>query len=163
MSARHDPEDPDLDPDLDPVTPATPPDVVVAGVVALGGVVGSLGRWGVALGLPTAHHGLPWATLLVNVSGSLALGLLLGLLGRLPRAHPLWRPALGTGVLGGWTTFSTLTSETRDLLGHAPGVALAYVALSLLLGLAAALAGLRLATRLPGLPGPPGPAEGRAT
>lgn len=147
MSAPPDPRD--LDPDLDPATPAPPRDAVVAGVVALGGVVGSLARWGVALALPTAHHGLPWATLLVNVTGSLALGLLLGLLGRARRPHPLWRPALGTGVLGGFTTFSTLTSETRDLLGHAPAVALLYVALTLLLGLLAALAGLRLAVRRP--------------
>ena len=139
-----DPRRPDgLDPDLPP-DPA-PRDAVVAAVVAVGGVVGSLGRWGLSVGLPTAHHALPWATLLVNVTGSLALGLLLGALDRLPRPHPLLRPALGTGVLGGWTTFSTLTSETRDLLGPAPGVALLYLALTLVAGLLAALVGLRLA------------------
>ena len=51
-----------------------------------------------------------------------ALGLLLGTLDGVRRPHPLLRPALGTGVLGGWTTFSTLTSETRDLLADVPVV-----------------------------------------
>jgi CrcB protein len=84
----------------------------------------------------------PWGTLTVNVSGCLALGVLTGLglyhhLGTTPRT------ILGTGGLGAYTTFSTLTFETVRLLEErAGGKAAANAAASLLVGLAAASAGL---------------------
>ncbi|MGO3024168.1 MAG: fluoride efflux transporter CrcB [Brevibacterium sp.] len=58
---------------------------------------------------------LPWGTIIINVSGSLVLGLLIGLAGTnlLPEA---WRLVLGTGFLGGYTTFSTASFETVRLL-----------------------------------------------
>ncbi|WP_432790870.1 fluoride efflux transporter CrcB [Brevibacterium sp. K11IcPPYGO002] len=58
---------------------------------------------------------LPWGTIIINVSGSLALGLLTGLAGAnlLPEA---WHLVLGTGFLGGYTTFSTASFETVRLL-----------------------------------------------
>lgn len=134
-----------------PPTPATTPATTapaarVVAVVSAGGVVGSLARWGLATTLPGARGSLPWATLTVNVVGSLLLGLLLGSLTLARRPHPLLRPALGTGVLGGFTTFSTFSAESRDLLatGH-PATAAAYVALTLVVGLLAALLGLQVA------------------
>ncbi|WP_297006387.1 CrcB family protein [uncultured Corynebacterium sp.] len=59
--------------------------------------------------------GLPWATFLINASGSLVLGLLTGLVtaGALPED---WQPVIGTGFLGGYTTFSTAMVETVNLV-----------------------------------------------
>jgi CrcB protein len=82
-------------------------------------------------------------TLLVNVVGCFLLGVLVA---RWPEARWL-RPFVGTGVLGGFTTFSTFALETDRLLDHAPLVAVLYLGSSLLLGLGAAALGLRV--RLP--------------
>lgn len=87
---------------------------------------------------------LPWGILVVNVGGSFVLGLVTGLalhhgLGRTPRL------VIGTGFCGAFTTFSTFTYETVRLLEVGRRrEALANVALSLALGLAAAAAGLAL-------------------
>jgi CrcB protein len=135
------------DPDLPP--PPAPPLLPLIGVVGLGGAVGALGRYAASLLLPHGESGLPLATLLVNVAGCLALGVLVA---ALPTAHWL-RPLLGTGVLGGFTTYSTLALEADRLLVRTPSLAVAYVGLSLLLGLGAASLGLRLGARRD--PGPP--------
>lgn len=108
--------------------------------VAVGGALGSLGRVGVDLALP-APGGWPVATLLVNVSGALLLGLLLA---RTQDAR--LRAALGTGVLGAWTTFSTFAVELDGLLGSAPAVAFGYAATSVLAGLVAVRLGRRAGT-----------------
>ena len=129
------------DPDL---PPAPAPLLPLLLLVAVGGALGSLARYGVAVAMPPGRATLPVATLLVNVLGCLLLGVLVG---ALPRARWL-RPLLGTGVLGGFTTFSTFALETDRLLARAPVVAVAYLALSLLLGLAAAAVGLRLSARV---------------
>lgn len=129
-----------VDPDLAPVPVPLVPLLLV---VAVGGALGSLARYGLAEALPHSRGTLPVATLLVNVLGCLLLGLLVG---TLPFARWL-RPLLGTGVLGGFTTFSAVALETDQLLDRAPAVALVYVALSLLLGMGAATLGLRLAAR----------------
>lgn len=126
------------DPDLPPA-PA-PPLLPLLVVVAVGGGAGALCRWALSIALPHAAGGFPTATLLVNVVGCLALGLLVG---ALPDAHWL-RPLLGTGFLGGFTTFSTFALETDRLLARSPAAALLYVGCSLLLGLAAAALGLRI-------------------
>jgi CrcB protein len=125
------------DPDLPPVpVPLLP----VLLVVAVGGALGALARYGVAQALPIRGGALPVGTMLVNVAGCLLLGLLVG-----ARPDARWlRPFLGTGVLGGFTTFSTFALETDRLLDRAPAVAVLYVALSLLLGVGAAAMGLRL-------------------
>lgn len=113
--------------------------------VALGGALGSLGRWGVADVLPHSPGELPWSTVLVNLTGAVLLGLLLGLLaGPRPRHH-LLRPLLGTGLLGGWTTFSTATLDAHALAdaGRLP-IAGAYLVGSVVVGLVAAWLGLRV-------------------
>ena len=76
---------------------------------ALGGALGALGRWGVTEALPRDPAGWPWATLLVNLTGCLVLGLLLGLVFARSPDSPWLRPFLGTGVLGGFTTFSAVS------------------------------------------------------
>lgn len=109
-------------------------------------MVGALGRAGVLVALPTQPGRFPWGTFWVNVSGSLVLGfLLVRLAERGPRAH-LLRPLLGTGVLGAYTTFSTLTMESVLLVrDHHALTAAANIGLSLIAGLAAVLAGMVLA------------------
>jgi CrcB protein len=119
--------------------------------IALGGALGSLARWGVAeacvqAGLASGPADWPWATLLVNVIGALAIGAVLSsgmLVGR-----PRWLGAfLVTGILGGFTTFSALALETVVLLdGGRAGLALGYVALTVIVGLLAVRLGSRLAT-----------------
>ncbi|WP_166756098.1 fluoride efflux transporter CrcB [Modestobacter marinus] len=110
---------------------------------ALGGALGALARWGVAEALPAAHGTWPWATLLVNLTGCLLLGLLLAVVVARRPQHPWLRPFLGTGVLGGYTTFSTFSVDAVHLAdaGRWP-VAAAYVGASVLGGVLAAAAGV---------------------
>ncbi|MBL1084522.1 CrcB family protein [Streptomyces actinomycinicus] len=101
----------------------------VVAVVALGGAVGALARYALALALPTPAGGFPWATFWTNVSGCAAMGVLMVLVTEVWAAHRLLRPFLGTGVLGGFTTFSAYAVDIRDLVGAGhPGPGLAYLA-----------------------------------
>lgn len=112
-------------------------------MVALGGVLGALARWSVSSGLPHPPGSWPWATVTVNLTGCLAIGVLVAvLLARFPD-HPWLRPFLATGVLGGYTTFSTFAVDAVQLVeaGRWP-VAVAYVLVSVLGGLAAVVVGL---------------------
>jgi CrcB protein len=114
-------------------------------LAALGGALGALARWGMAAALPSSPGGWPWATLLVNLTGCLLIGVLLAvLLARFP-SSPWLRPFLATGVLGGYTTWSTFAVDTVALVdaGRA-AVAGAYVAASVLGGVLAVVAGLLL-------------------
>ncbi len=84
-------------------------------LAALGGALGALARWGVATALPHSPAGWPWATLIVNLTGCLLIGLLLAVLaGRFP-ASTLLRPFLAVGVLGGYTTYSAFAVELVEL------------------------------------------------
>ena len=113
----------------------TPVDRAALVAVAAGGVVGSLGRWAVGLALPHADGAFPWATVLVNVSGALAMGLLVAFLVARPGTHRLARPFVGVGVLGGWTTFSALAVEAVGLAaGDHVQTAIGYVAATFLVG-----------------------------
>ena len=113
-------------------------------VVGFGGALGALGRHGLAQLVVATPGELPLATLLVNLVGCFALGLLIARSadGSIERAF------LGTGVLGGFTTFSAFALETDRLLDRAPATAVLYVGLSLLLGLGAAALGLRVVERV---------------
>lgn len=115
--------------------------VAQSGAVAVGGAVGAVGRAlaGELLPLPG-----PATTLLVNVTGALALGALLARV-----RSPIVRAGLGTGVLGAWTTFSTLAVELVDLLGTDPVLAVGYAAASLVGGVAGARLGRTGATGPP--------------
>jgi CrcB protein len=110
------PVDPDVDLH-DPVQrrrPAVEP--VVLGAVAVGGILGSEGRYALGLAVPHASGGWPTATLVINISGSLVLGALMVVLTDLTSPHRLVRPFLGVGVLGGWTTFSTAMVDVQQLV-----------------------------------------------
>ena len=143
------PVDPDVTRDADVVPPRIHGSAVAA--VALGGALGSTARWAVAEALPHASGQLPWATLLTNVVGCALIGVLMVLVAERWRDQRLVRPFLGTGILGGFTTFSTYVVDTRTLVatGHA-AVATAYLLGTLVAGLLAVVLGLRLTERLSG-------------
>ncbi|MCT1480000.1 CrcB family protein [Microbacterium sp. p3-SID336] len=108
-------------------------------LVALGGTVGTAARLGLGLLVPEGG-GFPFAVLLANLTGALLIGVLAA---RLPGASDL-RILWGTGVLGGFTTYSAFMTGSLALWDTAPLLAVAYAAGSLVLGLAAAALGLRL-------------------
>lgn len=122
----------------------------VLAVIAAGGALGALGRWGVSRLVPHADPAdLPVATLTVNVAGCLVMGGLMWLVLEVWGERRYARPFLGVGVLGGFTTFSAFAVEVRDMLAAgAVGVAAAYVAASVLLGLLAVRAGYLAGARL---------------
>jgi CrcB protein len=113
--------------------------------VAVGGALGSWLRWRVGVAWPVRFDQFPTTTLAVNVTGSFALGLVVAtLLERRPQ-HLLAHALLGTGVLGAYTTFSTMAVEAVSLVdaGHLVRAG-AYLAASLVLGVAALALGLGL-------------------
>ncbi|MGH3936465.1 MAG: fluoride efflux transporter FluC [Pseudonocardiaceae bacterium] len=91
--------------------------VPVLAVVAVGGMLGSAARYGVSVWLPSPAGTFPWSTFTVNVSGCLLIGILMVLIGEACSVHRLARPFLGTGILGGYTTFSAYTVDAHALLG----------------------------------------------
>jgi CrcB protein len=142
------PVDPDVTTGEDvPSPPRVRTDVLA--VVAVGGALGALARWGVAELVPHRAGGFPWATVLTNVSGCFLIGVLMVLVvERWPRRH-LVRPFFGTGILGGFTTFSTYTVDIRVLVAAGrPGAAAAYLVGTLAVGLVAVVAGLRVTERV---------------
>jgi len=108
-------------------------------LVMLGGAAGSGLRYLVAQWLPTAVGTLPLSTLIINVAGSAVLGALTMLASQHTALSREWMVLLGTGLCGGFTTFSTFTVELLSMADHGRlGLAVAYALLSLVLGLAAA-------------------------
>ncbi len=135
----------------DPPRRRTRPPWSVISVVAAGGVLGAEARYGLTVLWPHGTAGFPWATFVTNVSGCFAIGVLMVLVTETWAAHPLLRPFLGTGVLGGYTTFSTYVVDIQRLVtaGRA-GTGLLYLGTTLLAALTAGYAGIaltRLATR----------------
>lgn len=118
--------------------------------IALGGAIGSAARYGVAGLLTLGPGAFPWATLVVNITGGFALGLVVAGVAA-ARSNPSYAQAFwGVGVLGGFTTFSTLTVELRDLVASGRGViAVGYLALTLVGGLGAVRLGLMAGRRAP--------------
>ena len=113
-------------------------------LVGLGGLIGVLGRYGITR-LTLHTDALIWSTVGINVVGSFLLGLL---------AAEHWfsrdvREAIGVGLLGGFTTFSTFSVQVvLETDGGKPGKAVIYIAASVVGGIAAAAAGYALGRRL---------------
>jgi CrcB protein len=115
------------------------------GQVALGGAIGASARYltGVAA-LRALGPGFPWGTLIVNVVGSFAMGVLVVALAQ--SLGNRFAPFLITGLLGGFTTFSAFSLDAVSLWERGQGAAAAgYVFASVLLSLAGLVAGLALA------------------
>ena len=117
-------------------------------LVALGGAIGTTVRALLAAAFP-AHDGISWAILAINVVGAFCLGFLLDALARrgadVGRRRAV-RLFVGTGVLGGFTTYSTLADDTAQLLDLGRWTAgTGYALLSVVLGLVAVVLGLLVA------------------
>ncbi|MFC8347380.1 fluoride efflux transporter CrcB [Streptomyces sp. NPDC057280] len=110
----------------------------VVAVVALGGALGATARYALSLRWPLQPGGFPWATFWTNVIGCAVIGVFMVVITDVWAAHRLVRPFFGTGVLGGFTTFSTYAVDIRKLIGSGhPGTGLAYLAATLLAALTA--------------------------
>jgi CrcB protein len=118
-------------------------------VIALGGALGSVLRYGVDGAVTDRLGPTALGTFAVNVTGALLLGVFLGLTEERFLAPPLARPAIAIGLLGGYTTFSTLMFESVDLLEAGSYVsALVNVVGSVVAGMVAMYAGLALGRAL---------------
>jgi CrcB protein len=108
-------------------------------LVGIGGMVGSIARYLAAHWIK--HEGFPYATLLVNILGSLLIGLVMGVASR-EEGFANWRLFLATGICGGFTTFSAFAWENLQLLQQQryPAFA-AYTGGTIMLGLLAVALG----------------------
>jgi CrcB protein len=130
-------------------------------VVFVGGALGTLARYLLSLVIPPLplagpvgllYRGIPLATLLVNVLGAFLLGLLLSAIARRgaeSRRGRTIRLLVGTGFMGGFTTYSSLAVETIGLGSvHNAWYSAAYCLVTLIVGLGASLAGIALGSRI---------------
>lgn len=115
--------------------------------VMLGGAIGAASRFAVGTAIAKLYSG-PFAlgTFLINISGSFLIGLLMGCFLNRPAIDAHWRLFLVTGILGGYTTFSTFEWESLvSFRSGANAFALVYVFASVVIGLAGAWLGLFIA------------------
>lgn len=128
---------------------ATFPPLRFIGAVALGGAIGAVLRHLFVLAFPQDPGAFPTVTFAENVTGAFLLGVVLIALLRSPRLSDRWRPFLATGVLGSFTTFSNVSVQILELgVEGRIGIALLYIAASLVVGLGAAAGGIALGARL---------------
>jgi CrcB protein len=112
-------------------------------LVGLGGAIGSMLRYAVHLLITVKTF--PLATFAVNIAGSFVIGLVLALSLKDDSFLNNWKLFLATGICGGFTTFSALSAENMVLLQNGKYfTALVYIALSIILGIAAAWLGFKL-------------------
>ncbi|MFD7434025.1 fluoride efflux transporter FluC [Streptomyces sp. NPDC059861] len=123
-------------------------EVPVVAVVAVGGALGATARYAAALWWPAPTGGFPWSTFWVNAVGCAAIGVFMVLVTELRAAPRLARPFFGTGVLGGFTTFSTYAVDFQRLAGSGHlGTAAVYLATTVVVALAAVWAGVTVTRR----------------
>ncbi|QQM32490.1 fluoride efflux transporter CrcB [Martelella lutilitoris] len=115
-------------------------------IAAIGGGLGAACRYLVGvLAIRVIGHGFPWGTFIVNVLGSLLIGLLVEAVARLLNQSAEMRMFLVTGFLGGFTTFSSFSLDAMNMIERGDYMpALVYVGASVALGLAAVFAGLAI-------------------
>jgi CrcB protein len=120
---------------------------ILAAIAAGGAIV----RWAIGVAFPAPAAGFPWATFVINVTGSALIGALMVFVTDVYTEQRLLRPFLGVGVLGGYTTFSTYIVDINRLITEGTGgTALIYLAVTLIAALAAtstAIAATRLGLR----------------
>jgi CrcB protein len=120
--------------------------------VALGGAIGAACRYLTNVGMKTLLGvGFPWGTTTVNIVGSFLMGVLVVVLERKGGTH--MAPLLMTGLLGGFTTFSAFSLDAVFLMEEGrTAIALVYMTVSVLVSIAALVAGLTMARNLVALP-----------
>ncbi|MFJ5921707.1 fluoride efflux transporter FluC [Kitasatospora sp. NPDC092948] len=126
----------------------------IVAAVAVGGALGAGCRYGVERLWPVSGTAFPWPILTVNAVGCLVMGALMTVLSvRFPRAKKLAGSLLGTGFLGGFTTFSHYTDNIRELVrGGAPGTAVGYLLLTVVAAMTAVTLGVFAARAAVGVP-----------
>ena len=117
--------------------------------IFVGGAIGTVARYLLAAHNPAPPSDFPWLTLVTNLSGSLAIGLLVPLTEHVGPRAPWARPLLVVGFLGGWTTYSTLAVEAT-LLAKNGGIVtfFAYVVATVVGGLALVVVGHGIGRRM---------------
>jgi CrcB protein len=118
-------------------------------VISAGGVIGALARYGIGRAFPVAPGTFPWSTFAINVIGCFLIGVLMAIVVHTSWTHPMGRPFLGVGILGGFTTFSTYAVDTVRL-GQASeaGTAILYLFGTLLAAMLAVYVGLAATRRV---------------
>ena len=127
------------------MTQPVPPSTLA--VVAAGGAIGACARYGATLLWPTAATAFPWTTFTINITGSALLGVALALILSSNTVHPLVRPFVGTGIIGGYTTFSTYAVDAQRLIGNGHAVTAVVYLLATLVAALAAVWAATVATR----------------
>jgi len=123
--------------------------VWIAVAVALGGALGTVVRYELALAEPVTSGQFPWATFTANLVGSFVLGIAVVALADGRRGDTVMRPFAAVGFCGGLTTFSTWMVENVLLTRDGDGATAAlYLAVSLVTGLVAVVAGMVFARRV---------------
>lgn len=112
-------------------------------MVGLGGGIGAMLRYGGNLAI--GNKDFPYATLVINITGSFVIGLIAALSLKDEQFAQTWKLFLATGICGGFTTFSAFSIENMQLLQSGKyTIAFTYIAVSIIAGIAAAAAGFKL-------------------
>jgi CrcB protein len=125
------------------------PSAAEIAAVAVGGVIGTAARWGLDSAVPHTSSQFPLSTLVTNIVGTFLLAFLTaGLWTR--SGVPAWvKAGVGPGVLGTYTTFSAVVLALVTIAeANSPGLAVLYFVVTLVAGLAAAIAGMEIGRRL---------------